>query len=123
MPGLGLVFLKVIGLHLAGRLQQPINAYLRQLLPPPRAPPPAPGAEVAFAALGGLRAAFFPLLSILSPTTAPSIGWTSRLRRRVNAVFYPTVDPDDVPVIPGPRYLPGYVTEAERQVYVPVAGL
>lgn len=36
----------------------------------------------------------------------------------MNTLFYPAVDPADVPSVPGLRYLPGYVTEAEERALV-----
>jgi len=36
----------------------------------------------------------------------------------MNTLFYPTVDPADVPSVPGLRYLPGYVTESEERALV-----
>lgn len=36
----------------------------------------------------------------------------------MNTLFDPTADPADVPSVPGLRYLPGYVTEAEERALV-----
>ncbi len=36
----------------------------------------------------------------------------------MNTLFYPTGDAADVPAVPGLRYLPGYVTEADERALV-----
>jgi hypothetical protein len=36
----------------------------------------------------------------------------------MGTLFYPTVDAADVPSVPGLRYLPGYVTEADQLALV-----